>query len=972
LTGSVGAAHLAKKIIVLSDGTGNSAGKVWRTNVWRTFEALDLTSDDQVAMYDDGVGTSSFKPIAILGGAFGYGLKRNVLSLYAFLCRNYKSHADYKKLGFASDDDEIFAFGFSRGAFTIRVLIGLVLDQGLVEFETEEELSRKTKAAYRQYRARNFATYTRIEVPFRWLRNLFVPAQHDEAQRPVANVRFLGLWDTVAAYGLPIDEMMRGISRYLWPLELPRRQLDWTKVSRACHALSIDDERTTFHPVLWDESKVAPPSRMKWGIRRTRDEQVSQVWFAGVHANVGGGYPDDSLAHVSLAWIMKEASVCGLRFKGPPVADPDSVINLRSSQDKDGRLYDSRSGVGGYYRYGPRKISELCHSSLSNDLRDRVEISAPKIHYSVFERLRVAAHFYAPIGLPDKYDVVTRNGLIVPFGRGIGEVGSSGRLRTRLAELTVWNVVWRRRAVYFISVAATLHLVSYPLIHQFSSAGELTTKLRFVSDSVRAIGNLLPLSGWRWADAYAKDPLKFLIAAIGVAVTISVGSRLGGEIRDQMRTIWNLSAGRVDAGTAIKLIREQRIARYKGALNYLFYLLLFAAALSPYLFTDSAGFPKLVRAAWEAFRALPSVAARGGGLSDFIDSTAELIPGHASIAFLVGDTARVIRTVFVQISHEYASTLALLLLIVLLLPDRYIYALRSSHAYRKSLSVLKLKLAPAVFAILIVYLGAAFTGRYLFALRDGAGAFCTPTEIAHTERPACKKPSLSACARSAASYLGDDEPDECKVSCPAQTMLIDTRELCAASGMRLSLGQLYTFTIAKATLQDIQQEKINRVGKELDDLKKQTGKDAAPDAIAKQTEEVERELQQRGIVDSNLEWRFCYDFLNVFCYPSGVQKVLGTSYLHTALVVATWPLRRTLDRPLGNVILRYGSTGNEEAFVDPDAKAPDPNRNGTPFRPTVSGELFVYLDKQASGFLPGLFDRANSGIAKITVQAHPD
>ena len=70
---------MGRKIILLSDGTGNSAAKVWRTNVWRTFEALDLAGSDQVAFYDDGVGTSSFKPLAILGGAFGFGLKRNVI-----------------------------------------------------------------------------------------------------------------------------------------------------------------------------------------------------------------------------------------------------------------------------------------------------------------------------------------------------------------------------------------------------------------------------------------------------------------------------------------------------------------------------------------------------------------------------------------------------------------------------------------------------------------------------------------------------------------------------------------------------------------------------------------------------------------------------------------------------------------------------------------------------------------------------
>ena len=72
---------MGRKIVLLSDGTGNSAAKVWRTNVWRVFESLDLSGSEQVAFYDDGVGTSSFKPLAILGGAFGYGLKRNVIDI---------------------------------------------------------------------------------------------------------------------------------------------------------------------------------------------------------------------------------------------------------------------------------------------------------------------------------------------------------------------------------------------------------------------------------------------------------------------------------------------------------------------------------------------------------------------------------------------------------------------------------------------------------------------------------------------------------------------------------------------------------------------------------------------------------------------------------------------------------------------------------------------------------------------------
>src|SRR5258708_20013775 len=88
---------MAGRVMRLWDGTGNAASKVWRTNVWRILESLDLSNSDQVAFYDDGVGTSSFKPLAIIGGAFGYGLKRNVLDLHRFVCRNYRSSSDYRR-----------------------------------------------------------------------------------------------------------------------------------------------------------------------------------------------------------------------------------------------------------------------------------------------------------------------------------------------------------------------------------------------------------------------------------------------------------------------------------------------------------------------------------------------------------------------------------------------------------------------------------------------------------------------------------------------------------------------------------------------------------------------------------------------------------------------------------------------------------------------------------------------------------
>lgn len=84
--------HMAKNIILLPHGTGNSAGSLNKTNVWHLYHALDLTTDEQVALYDDGVGTSQFRPLAMIGEAFGFGLKKNVRDLDAFLSRNYKTH----------------------------------------------------------------------------------------------------------------------------------------------------------------------------------------------------------------------------------------------------------------------------------------------------------------------------------------------------------------------------------------------------------------------------------------------------------------------------------------------------------------------------------------------------------------------------------------------------------------------------------------------------------------------------------------------------------------------------------------------------------------------------------------------------------------------------------------------------------------------------------------------------------------
>ena len=150
---------MSKKIVLFSDGTGNSSAKAQKTNVWRLFQAIDQHEISLIAKYDDGVGTSSNKYLAILGGAFGFGLKRNVIDLYKFVCRNHETH------------DEIYGFGFSRGAFTIRVLVGLIDREGLVPFRTEEELDRNARSAYRNYRSEAFPSCSPFVILLRWLRD---------------------------------------------------------------------------------------------------------------------------------------------------------------------------------------------------------------------------------------------------------------------------------------------------------------------------------------------------------------------------------------------------------------------------------------------------------------------------------------------------------------------------------------------------------------------------------------------------------------------------------------------------------------------------------------------------------------------------------------------------------------------------------------------------------------------------------
>src|SRR5256885_11373031 len=273
-----------KSIILFSDGTGNSSAKLFKTNVWRMYEAVDLGRPakgkrPQISYYDDGVGTSSFKPLAALGGAFGWGLKRNVLDIYRYACRNYR------------EGDDIYAFGFSRGAFTARVVVALIAAEGLVCSESEADLRRKSAEAYRAFRE-DFVP-RRLVWPTRWFRRvrdrlidvicrLRGHTPYDAAQNVRPNIRFVGVWDTVAAYGRPITEITRAIDNWFYALSMPDYHLN-EHVRCARHALAIDDERDAFHPLLWDEVH----EHTLIDSNTVAKDRLQQVWFTGMHADVG-------------------------------------------------------------------------------------------------------------------------------------------------------------------------------------------------------------------------------------------------------------------------------------------------------------------------------------------------------------------------------------------------------------------------------------------------------------------------------------------------------------------------------------------------------------------------------------------------------------------------------------------------------------------------------------------------------------
>lgn len=595
-----------KAIVLFSDGTGNSSAKLFKTNVWRMYEAVDLGPAPegvrpQIAYYDDGVGTSSFKPVAALGGAFGWGLKRNVLDIYRYACRNYR------------EGDDIYVFGFSRGAFTARLVAAMILSEGLVRSDDEADLQRKSLRAYRRFRQgllprrlkwpTRFVRWTRDSATAAWDR--FRHRTATEVSKP--DIQFVGVWDTVAAYGGPIAEVTRAVDNWFFPLSMPHYRLD-PRVRCARHALAIDDERDAFHPLLWDE--VHEKDLVDAG--QVRGDRLQQVWFTGMHADVGGGYPDESLSYVSLLWMMSEAEEQGLRTL--------AVIKdrFRALANSYGPIHNSRVGVGAYYRYQPRRIAawvdpvdsetlSLRDPTLRDDAgRSRGLLRAVRVHESVINRIATGTDRYAPIALPETLEIVppheeeesapqvyavARHSPIA--GKGSPALVSSG-IRVRLGDPaaarmrreafeTVWDLVWWRRIVYFATLALTLMLVALPLlVSRLPQPPFLTDGRTWIRGIIRLGTVLVPSFASPWVDAYADNPFYSIALALGIAILLAVGTRLERALRDRARHIWReVLQGGAPEGRRSMVQRLRNSGAYQHSVQWMKWYILPDGVVAP-------------------------------------------------------------------------------------------------------------------------------------------------------------------------------------------------------------------------------------------------------------------------------------------------------------------------------------------------------------------------------------------------------
>lgn len=309
---------MGKNIIVFSDGTGQKGGVDNNTNIYKLFNMIEDRTNRQIVYYDPGLGTGMEGIAGLIGGR---GFSRNMLDCYRFIFENFQA------------DDSIYLFGFSRGAATVRSLSGFIHLFGILPASRADII----EDAFDIYKIHNKEKREKKATEF-------INKHHTMW----CKIKFLGVFDTVAALGLP-SKWLSTILDKIFPHKFHSFELS-DSVEYARHALSIDDERKTFHPTLWNRLKGNQP-----------EGRLKQVWFCGVHTDVGGGYKEEELSNISLRWMMNEATAKGLIIYEKSPAFQSFLI---AEKNIDGTMHDEQQGfIGKLYRREKRKWVEETHGT---------------------------------------------------------------------------------------------------------------------------------------------------------------------------------------------------------------------------------------------------------------------------------------------------------------------------------------------------------------------------------------------------------------------------------------------------------------------------------------------------------------------------------------------------------------------------------------------------------------------------------
>jgi uncharacterized protein (DUF2235 family) len=350
---------MPKNIVICCDGTGNQLNETY-SNVVKIFSVLSQDGK-QIAFYDPGVGTLS-DPNALVpwskqiekiwGLAFGFGLIRNVSEAYEYLMDHYET------------GDKLFFFGFSRGAYTVRVLAGLICEIGLLRKGCQNLISYAIQAYKISYKPENKDITKRFKQTYS--QEIFID--------------FMGVWDTVTSIGL------------FNTLSLPKTTTNpFIKVIR--HAVAIDERRAYYRQNLF--------------IRAAATQDIKEVWFAGVHSDVGGSYAqaESGLSQLALEWMIGQSMPFGLVVD--PIKLNQVVLNVNTGNprpDPRQEVHSSLSGLWWILEYLPRRKRRTKEIFIPG-ARPRTIPEGSLIHASVFLKKKIDPK-YAPKNLPVSYQTV--------------------------------------------------------------------------------------------------------------------------------------------------------------------------------------------------------------------------------------------------------------------------------------------------------------------------------------------------------------------------------------------------------------------------------------------------------------------------------------------------------------------------------------------------------------------------------------